>query len=168
MSQPGGAAQGRHSLERRWIVVADGGAARVLALNPERNGLAVLHEMESADRHSKTHDIVSDRPGRSFESASPTRHGVEAKTDPHELSKERFVEAVAGWLNGQASAFDDLVLIVTPAQASTLTGALEPAVRERVREVITKDLVKTPNPEIMDRLIGEGLLPPHPTPPPLR
>lgn len=168
MSHPGGAAHGRHAPERRWIVVADGGAARVMALTAERNGLAVLHEMESADRHSKTHDMVSDRPGRAFESASPTRHGVEAKTDPHALAKERFVEAVAGWLNGQASAFDDLVLLVTPAQAGTLTGALLPAVRERVRETITKDLVKTPNPEIMDRLIEQGLLPPRPTPPPPR
>ena len=64
-----------------------------------------------------------------------------------------------------SGSFDDLVLVVAKGQASHLQGALDDATRAKVREVVTKDLVKTPNAKIWDRMIEAGLLPPRPTMP---
>jgi len=155
---------------RRWIVVADGGQARVLALNADRTGLENRREMQSADIHRKTHDLISDRPGRSFESASPTRHAIAPKSDAHEMAKDRFIAEVAQMLaqEGQAGAYDDLVLVVARGQVSKYRAALDKATRPRVHAVITKDLVKTPIAEIWDRMIEAGHLPPRPALPPLR
>jgi len=153
--------------DRRWFVVADGGSARILALAPDGNNFDVLHEMTSPDRHRKTHDMVTDRAGRSHESASPTRHAVAAKSDPHDQAEKEFVEAVAGHVNSQhqAGAFDDLVLVVDRSHAHVLKGALDHATGAKVVQVVTKDLVKTADGEIRDRMAEEGLLPARPTPP---
>ena len=158
----------RHAT-RRWIVVAAGGRARLLALAADGASRETLHDMKSPDMHRKTHDLVTDGPGRSFESSGPTRHAVEAKTDPHAQAKEHFITAVADTLarENRAEAFDDLVLVVTRAQAHHLQAALDEATRAKVREVVTKDLVKTPNTEIWDRMIAAGLLPKRPTAPAL-
>ena len=155
---------------RRWIVVADGGHARVLALGADGDNLAVVHEMNSPDVHHKTHDIVTDSAGRSHESASPTRHAVAPKTDPHDESENHFVKAVAAHLNKQhqAGAFDDVVLIIDRSHAHVLKDALDHNTGAKVVQVVTKDLVKTPNHEIRDRMATDGLLPPRPTRPALR
>lgn len=153
------------SIHRRWFVVADGGTARFMATSKDRSRLEVLREVLASEVHLKTHDIVSDRAGRSFESGSPTRHGIAAKHDPHEMAKERFIAEVADLLRqeNEAERFDELVLIVTRAQAATLHEALDPATRARVRQTLTKDLTKEPVHELYDRLIADGLLPPRPT-----
>jgi len=155
---------------RRWIVVADGGHARVLALAPDSENLTLVHEMNSPDVHRKTHDLVTDGPGRSHESASPTRHAVAPKTDPHDESERNFVKAVATYLNKQhqAGAFYDVVLIVDRSHAHALKDALDHNTGAKVVQVVTKDLVKTPNHEIHERLASDGLLPPRPTRPTLR
>lgn len=157
----------RHHKNRRWIVVADGGSARLLALAADGTSLETLHEMTSPDMHRKTHDLVTDGPGRSFESSGVARHAIAAKTDPHEQSKEEFITEVAKKLTqeNQSGAFDDLVLVVTRTQAHTLQSALDDATRAKIKDVVTKDLVKTPNAKIWDRMIEAGLLPPRPTMP---
>jgi protein required for attachment to host cells len=157
----------RPNLSRRWIVLVDGGAARVLAVSEAHTSLDTLREMHAADVHRKTHDLVTDRAGRSHESASPTRHGIEAKTDPHAQAKENFVGEVAEMLvrEYRAGAFDELILAVTPAQAQNLKDGLDAATAAVVRATLTKDLVKEPNAAVWDRLIAEGLMPPRATPP---
>ena len=155
---------------RRWIVVADGGGARLLALAENGTSLETLRSIEAPDVHAKTQDLVSDRQGRGFESSSPMRHGMEAKTDPHDLAKGQFITGLGQTLveANKAGSFEDLVLIVATAQANNLLSALDDATRAKVREVVKKDLLKTPNPDIWDRMIEAGLLPQRPTMPSLR
>ena len=124
-----------------------------------------LHDFTSPDMHRKTHDMVTDRPGRAFESATPTRHAIAAKTDPHEQAKERFIHGLGLTLNHHRAAgdFDVLVLAVTRAQVHELETALDAGTKASVAARIAKDLVKTPNVEIWQRLIEEGIMPPAPT-----
>ena len=155
------------NLDRTWIVVADGGAARILAVAPDHTHLVSLHDITSPDMHRKTHDMVTDRPGRSFESATPGRHAIAAKTDPHEQAKERFVHGLGVTLNQHRAAgdFDVLVLAVTRAQVHELEEALDAGTKACVASRISKDLVKTSNADIWARLIEDGVLPPRPTAP---
>lgn len=151
----------RRALDRLWIVVADGGMARVLGVSGDRRGLTVLREMTSVEAHRRTHDLVTDRPGRSFESVSPTRHGITPRTDPHEIARERFIAQLAAMLveDNRARQFDELILVVAQGLSGTLRDALDSATRARVRETLVKDLTKAPVAEIYDRLVEAGLLP---------
>lgn len=153
----------RRSLNRLWIVVADGGAARVLAVSDDRSRIEVLRDMDAANVHLKTHDLVSDRAGRSFESASPTRHAIAPKHDPHVEQKHRFIQSLAELLNqdNQAGLFDQLILIVTPGETKVLHDALDALTRTRVRETITKDLTKEAPSHVWERMIAAGLMPPR-------
>ena len=163
MSQaPRGKRAGRKPLERVWVVVADGGQARVLGVSGDRRGLTVLREMTSVDAHRRTQDLVSDKPGRSFESGSPSRHAVAPRHDAHEQARERFISQIAVMLNedNRARQFDELVLIVAPGLSSTLRDALDEPTRARVRETLVKDLTKVPLRDVHARLVEAGLLPP--------
>jgi len=151
----------RRPLDRVWIVVADGGQARVLGITGDRRGLAVLREMASVDAHRRTQDLVADRPGRSFESASVTRHAIAPRHDAHEAARQRFINQLAVMLieDNRARQFDELILIIPAGLSGTLRDALDDATRARVRETLVKDLTKAPLPDILERLVEAGLLP---------
>lgn len=150
------------SLDRTWIVVADGGAARILTVAPDHSHLVTLLSQTSPEIHQKTHDLVSDRAGRSIESASVTRHGIQAKTDPHDQAKERFVHELGKTLSARHAAgdFDVLVLAVTRAQMHSLQEALDARTKACVAGIVGKDLVKMPAAEIWEHLTADGILPP--------
>lgn len=153
----------RAPLDRRLIVVADGGSARFLTLSPDHTSLMVQQTIVSSDTHLKTHDLVTDRLGRSFESASPTRHGIAPKHDPHELAKERFVQGLAETLNQdrQAGHFDELIIAIAPGQAAALRHALDAATSACVVAVLAKDLTRSTASDIWDQLTEARLMPPH-------
>ena len=153
----------RTALDRLWVVVADGGHARVLAVSKDRGHIEILREMTSENLHLKTHDLISDRMGRSFESASPTRHAFAPRHDPHVEQKHHFIQAVSDILgdDNQAGLFDELILIVTHAQQKALLEGLDPPTRAKVIETIGKDLTKEAPSHVWDRLIEAGLMPPR-------
>lgn len=162
MSQePGAGRARRRALDRLWIVVADGGMARVLGVTGDRRGLTVLREMTSVDAHRRSLDLASDRPGRSFESDAPMRHSIESRRDPHDEARERFIAQVAAMLveDNRARQFDELILIVAQGLSGRLRDALDGATRARVRETLLKDLTKVPIAELHERLVEAGLLP---------
>ena len=45
--------------------------------------------------HSATHDLVSDREGRSFSSMGARRSAIEPHTDPHRNLKTKFAQTLA-------------------------------------------------------------------------
>ena len=162
MAQGPRAARGRRRpLDRVWIVVADGGQARVLGVGGDRRGLTVLREMTSVEAHRRTQDLVSDRPGRSFESASTTRHAIDPRHDAHEEARQRFIAQLALMLNedNRARQFDELILILPPDLSTPLRDGLDDATRARVRETLLKDLTKAPLHDILERLVEAGLVP---------
>jgi protein required for attachment to host cells len=151
----------RRPLDRVWIVVADGGRARLLGVTGDRRGLTVLREMTSVDSHRRTQNLISDRPGRSLKSAASTCHAIAPRDDAHEQARQRFVNQVAVMLieDNRARQFDELILIVPSDVSGQLRHALDDATRARVRETLVKDLTKAALPDILERLVEAGLVP---------
>jgi protein required for attachment to host cells len=150
-----------------WIVVADGGQARVLGITGDRRGLTVLREIVSVEAHRRTRDLLSDRPGRSFESGSAARHAIAPRHDAHDEARQRFIAHIAVMLNedSRARQFDELILIVPPNLNAPLRDGLDDATLARVRETLLQDLTKAPLHDILEFLVEAGLLPaPDPTP----
>ena len=128
------------------FVVADGGHARFLRPAPDF-ALHTFESMDSSTVHKKDHDLVSDRQGRSFESASPGRSGYTPRHDPHEMAKDHFTHSVARRLNEASAAdeFHELVIAAPQHVLSELTDALDTTTQAKLIGSLPKDLVKTPD-----------------------
>ncbi len=132
--------------EKTWILLADGEHARVVVPTPERQ-FRTITSIDSATAHHRSSDLGTDRPGRSFESASPTRHAIAPKTDPHRAAKEDFVHALAEQMNDAAAEgqYDRLVLVAPAHALHGLHDALDGLAASRLGGVLAKDLVKVPD-----------------------
>lgn len=132
-----------------WIVIADGEHARFAQPNGD-NTIRTLRALDSASAHLRSRDIGSDRPGRSFESATMAHHAVGEKHDPHRLEKDRFAHLVAEQLNEAAACdeFDELLLVAPPRAMRELREALDDRTKKKVVAALEKDLVKTPDHEL--------------------
>lgn len=140
-------------LQKLCIVIADGGHARFVRPAADH----ALHTFEAVDSttvHKKDHDLVSDRPGRSFESGATGRHAYSPRHDPHELAKERFAQVVARRINEDAAAevFNELVVVAPRHVLSELTDALDVPTKAKLLGSLAKDLVKTPDDELWPHL----------------
>ena len=69
-----------------WILIADGSRAKVFKVA----GKGKIEEKdEMAAAHPPTRDLVSDRPGRTFDSLGDGRHAKEPPTDAHVMGTIR-------------------------------------------------------------------------------
>ena len=136
-----------------WIVIADGEHARFVY--PDRdNVLRTMHAVDAAFAHRRASDIVTDRRGRSFEGASPARHGVSDRHDPHFLEKQRFALLIAEQLNEASDRddFDKLLLVAAPDTLHELRQGLDATAAEKLVGSLEKDLCKTPDHELWPHL----------------
>jgi protein required for attachment to host cells len=119
-----------------------------------------LQSFDSVSAHKRSSELGSDRPGRSFESATPARHGVEPKTDPHTLEKTRFADFVSNLISMAArkAEFERLVLVAPARVLAEIRDRLEPDAVARLVGELQKDLIKVPDHELQDHL-REWLLP---------
>lgn len=144
-----------------WVVVADGGHARILA--PREDGvLQTQQRLDSRSAHLRSSDLGSDRPGRVHESASTTRHAAEPRTDPHEAEKERFAKDLGHWLldASRRGDFDELVLAAPSHILADLRESLDQQALHKLRGALAKDLTKVPDHELQPHL-SEWVRPPH-------
>ena len=125
-----------------WVLVADGARARLLRVDHQARRLETLRKEDSAAARGKSAELVSDRPGRAFESsASAKRSAMEPQTDPKQLEKQRFARHLAGLL-GEAESqgrFERLVVVAAPQTLGDLRAELSLAVRSRVDAELDKD-----------------------------
>jgi protein required for attachment to host cells len=131
------------------IAIADGEHVRFVQPDSD-NVLRTIGSIDSASAHLRSRDIGSDRPGRSFESGSPTHHVVGPRHDPHALEMQRFAGLVAEQIDAAATRdeFDELLLIAPPRVLHELRDALGPASQAKLVGTLEKDLVKTPDHEL--------------------
>lgn len=143
---------------RIWILIADGGCARVLTSTGKEHHLAVVPGLSFEADLPANRDIGTDRPGRSHESHGHARHAIEPRIDQHAQLKRKFVTGVLNTLAAKHAegAFDKLIIVAPPA----ILGMIRPALSDQLRDLIVgeidKDLTNTPIHEIESRLRGVG------------
>ena len=139
---------------RTWILIADSGRARVLENLGPGKGAAEVAGLNFATELPATHDLVSDRQGRSFESASSTRHPLEPRSNPRDRLKHDFLADVASAIDARLgqNAFDRLIVVAPPHALGELRNMLSERVRAVVTGELAKDLTKTPDHELAQHL----------------
>ena len=127
-----------------WVVLADHQNVRVLLYDAPARRLDPVEGWAREEHLKAGHDIVTDRPGRSFESAGSARSAIEPKSDPRRQDAIRFLTDLAHRLGkaATAKAFDRLVLIAPPRALGELRDLLSEPVREKVVDELNEDLIK--------------------------
>lgn len=140
--------------KRTWVVIADGGEAKVFESQGLNSDLVPVDDMTMAIELPASRDILADRPGRSYESQGRARHAIENATDPHRELKREFAKTVANALAAclTKKRFDRLVIVAPPSVLGDLRDELPKRVRAKVAAELGKDLVKTPHCELPDHL----------------
>jgi protein required for attachment to host cells len=96
--------------------------------------------------HMRDRDLVSDRPGRSYESVGGARHAIAREDDPRHHQAVLFARRVARRLDEarRRNEFDSLVVVAGPPFLGMFREELPRLTRARVVHEIRKDLVHSP------------------------
>jgi protein required for attachment to host cells len=139
-----------------WILVADQARARIF----HGQGNSRLHEVETLlnpDARINEQEIVSDRPGRAFDSAGSGRHSMGSPVDPKEEEAIRFAKQVTDRLERgrQEGAFERLVLVAAPHFLGLLRKDLHTPLASMVSHELNKDLTRLTERELRSHLPAE-------------
>jgi protein required for attachment to host cells len=139
---------------RTWILIADGARARILQNDGPGKGLQALQDRVWHGDHAATHELMSDRTGRSFSSVGPGRSAIEPHTDPHRQLKRNFAHRLADALAEalRDRVYDRLILVAAPSALGDLRAALSAEVRAKVIAEVAKDLTKIPDAAVAEHL----------------
>lgn len=143
---------------RTWYVVTDGGRARVLQKRDTEDVFDTYREFLSEDIHLHTHELGTERPGRTQESATSVHHAVQPREDLHRADKRHFVYEVAGAINVASSRdeFDRLVLVAPAHALRELYQALDTPTQRKIAAQLQKDLTNVPNADLAKHLTHLG------------
>jgi protein required for attachment to host cells len=135
-----------------WIVVADGGKARVLARHGSHGPLEPASNLCFAEAEARlpTREIGAERPGRVHESADTARHAMEPRVDWHRFAKEQFARSIATALEAaaQKKLYEELVIVAPPQALGDLRRALGRHAKAMLTAEIAKDLTNLPDHEL--------------------
>lgn len=137
-----------------WILVANQREARIYTRDSVRGPLEEIRRYENAEGDEYERDLVSDRPGRSFDSAGQGRHAMEPQVDAREQEAIRFAREIAdgietGRNDGEIAR---LVLIAAPAFLGRLRLSLSDSAARLVSDEIAKNLSQFDTDEIQRHL----------------
>lgn len=137
-----------------WILIADAARAQIFANHGPGKGVEAVEGATFDGDHRPDREIMSDKPGRSFESVGATRHAYQPHHDPHRELKKQFAEELAAMLDKRLAekAYDRLVLVAPPEMLGDLRSALPEPVKHAIYAELDKDLTKTPVSELPDHL----------------
>ena len=128
-----------------YILVADGARARLYVNTGVGKGVQpVSGATHRADLHHHDREILTDKPGRAFNSVGTGRSAMEPPTEWHRFEKHKFAREMAKVLDAAAAnkAFDRLILIAPPATLGDLRTELGDNTRKMVAAELPKDLTR--------------------------
>jgi len=136
-----------------WVVVCDG--AKALLLENVGNRLApnlVTREVYGQP-DPKTHELGTDKPGRSFSSVG-SGHSAMEQTDWHEQEEQRFLAKLAARLDKAVLAGEtqSLIVVAPPRAIGVLRRQYSAHIRQALKAEVEKDYVRMPVADIARHL----------------
>ncbi|HEX9811961.1 MAG TPA: host attachment protein [Burkholderiales bacterium] len=130
---------------KRWVLVAHRSGARLFENRGPGKGLELLKTVEHPAGKLRSHDIDSDKHGRSFDRRGGGRHAYTTEQDPTMHIAEQFAKQLAELLDDGRTQqrYAQLVLVAEPRFLGILRAALTSTTAARVVATLTKDLGST-------------------------
>lgn len=139
-------------MKQTWIVVADGSKAQAYRYQGAKAPLERVDNGELQHINQLSQDLVSDKPGRAFQSVGSRRAGMEPKETPKEQEKHAFAREICAYLNAQMNKIDNLILVAAPRMLGDLRQFLSNSLKHKVSGEISKDLTNLPASELPQHL----------------
>jgi protein required for attachment to host cells len=134
-------------MKKTWILVANQAEAQIYSSDRLPGDLLLVDVLKNKEGATHPRDLVSDAPGRAFNSIGSGRHAMEPNTGVKEEQRRRFVKEMVERLQAtqSKSGFDQLVLLAAPAVLGV------------IRKTLPADLTKIVVKEIPKDVIGQGV-----------
>jgi len=136
--------------KKRWVLVADGARARVFSKTYHK-----LEELQDfIGQNLSDTELTTDKPGRGFESANPTRHAYQPRTDWHDHQKTVLAKEICVTLEkaNEIHEFEELIVVCPPKTLGTLRETLNPHILAKITAELPNDVTKFTEKEILDFL----------------
>jgi protein required for attachment to host cells len=136
-----------------WLIVANSSLARIFKF-VKRRELQELQVFEHPESRLHNLDLVSDKPGRDFESAGIGRHALEPKVMPKRQEFVIFAKYLADYLEEEREkgAFDTLYIAASPSLLGLLRQSLHPNTAKLIKGEVNKDMTQMKPNEIPSHL----------------
>ena len=139
---------------RTWILIADGGRARLLENDGPGKGVRPVKGSDQRNENEPDRDVFADRPGRTFDSAGQGRHAMEPPSSPHRTAKADFARQLMSELDRKlaAGAFDRLLIVAPPQTLGDLRQHLSSALEAKLVAEVGKDWTKMRDEDVAEHL----------------
>jgi protein required for attachment to host cells len=136
------------------VVVADQAEAIFYNLTSLKARPIEVGRLRNAAAREHAHELVTERPGRSYESVGRQRHAVGDEPDLRRQAAIRFARTVADQLDAdrRERAFQQLILVAGAPFRSILRGELSEATKGCIVYEVPKDLVHSHLEVLLDYL----------------
>lgn len=130
-------------MSRFRILVADQAEAIFYDSSSLESAPKEVARISDPTAHLHDRDLVSDRPGRSYESVGGARHAIERENDPRHQQAVLFARRIARRLDEarRKDEFERLVVVAGPPFLGLLRGEFSRSTKSLVAHEIRKDLV---------------------------
>lgn len=136
-----------------WVVVANSAQAKIFKAESNK-ALKEIARFEHPASRLHEQDLVTSKPGRTFESVGPTRHAVQPKVSAKEQEFINFAKQVSNHLNSSRdkNAFTSLYIIASPNFLGLLRQELSSQTNHLVAGEVAKDMTNSRTEQIRDHL----------------
>lgn len=133
-----------------WVLVANSSLAEIFSVNGKE--IKLVQRLENPSGRQKSGEILTDRPGRSFEGrgrggagSQGSRHALGTEIDVHLHEMQIFAHKLADILRKEKSlnSFDKLDIIAPPQFLGELRAILSDPIKKCISKEINKEIPAT-------------------------
>lgn len=137
-----------------WVLVANQSQARLFEAEKRAGELHELEALIHPESRMNGRDLISDAPGRAFDSYGLGRHAMGNVKDLHRLSGQKFAREIAHALErGRVEGrYEKLYIVAEPQMVGSLREALDHPTRAVIAGETGKNLVSCEAKEIRAQL----------------
>lgn len=125
-----------------WVLVTNSSFAEIFSVNKNGKEIKKEHHIDFPKGREKGRDILSDRPGRSFDSFGNNRHALSKEMDLHSQEQQVFSRQLSEILKKgkENHQFDQLAILAPPEFLGVLRAVLPEEVKQAIVKEINKDI----------------------------
>jgi protein required for attachment to host cells len=138
----------------KWVVAAESSRARIFTFHQAGLAMEELEALTHPASRAHERELISDRPGRSFDSVGSGRHAMEEEVSLKQQEAIVFAREISDRLElaRTRGEFDELTLVAAPAFLGLLRENLSVATHKLIVRTIDKNLVQHSEAEIRAHL----------------
>lgn len=131
-------------IRETWVITANSSEVRIFL--KEGHKLTEIHTLIHPESRMHPRDLVSDAPGRTFNSTSSTRHAVSSPVSVKRQESINFAHEVVNYIEAarKANKIESLYIAASPSFLGLLREYLQPPTLNLVQRELDKDLTQIP------------------------